>query len=160
MGKYAPIIYGEIAGLKKGVSTDLMLREHTKELDNDSLDGEYLVGFGIGFTKGQIIREKLRKTKTDLQFDIKLDLLSKFLEKNDGFPAYSEFHKKVNSYLDNQNNWDESQISENLFKSTIELIDKKLYKRALDNISDYYNDNYFLKAFLEFEDFKHLRFKS
>lgn len=59
MGKYAQIIHGEIAGLKVGIKSNDSLWKHAQQLEKESHEGEYLVGFGVGYTKGQTIRKRL-----------------------------------------------------------------------------------------------------
>ena|GEM_PF-3880539 len=52
------MVEGEISGYKVGIYTDLILWEHCQALDLEKLDREYLIGFGVGFTKGQSARKR------------------------------------------------------------------------------------------------------
>lgn len=153
MGKYAQIVDGEITGLKAGLKSIDDLWKYAQELEKESHQSEYLVGFGAGYTKGQMIREDLRFI-SDLSFKNKLEIVIKYLGKNDLFPKFSEFSKDINGYIENQNIWNNRIISNDVYATTIELLEKDLLQRALENIHKYYVNKKALKVVLEFEELK------
>lgn len=153
MGEYAQIVYGEMAGLKIGIKSSDDLWKYAQELEKESHHCEYLVGFGMGYTKGQIIRENLRCT-SNLSFKNKVEIVIKYLNKNDFFPKFSEFSSNINGYIENQNIWNNGMISNDVYETTTELLGKGLLQRTLDNIHMYYVNRKALKIVLEFEELK------
>ncbi|WP_459210854.1 hypothetical protein [Aquimarina rhabdastrellae] len=148
MGLYAPIIKGEIEGFKIGLDTDLILYEHARLLEYDKLGGEWLIGFGVGFNKGQNIRKKLIKN-TDgdsviLEKRIKAILF--LLDET----VYSQFEDMLSESLKNISSWESQKLKSNVLVEVRSLIQQDKLQQALMTIKEFYHKQKVLIALMNY----------
>lgn len=152
--KYIPLIRGEVYGLKIGIDTELNLWEHSKKLDYDKLDKEYLIGIGVGFTKAQQIREKLKQNNENLSFENKVRYFKYFIQKHAS--RYASFHKESNKFLEHIDNWDKDEIPVEVSSEVQMLLKEHKIQRAVDRIYNFNYEEYRLKSVTEFDNIKSL----
>ena len=145
-GTYAPVIKGEIQGLKIGIDTDLILWEHTRKLDYKELEGEWLVGFGVGFNKGQIIRKKLKKKGNEKTLNLRVKATLYLLKDI----SYVKFEKELKSYLKNIQNWESKHLTKDIITESQSLLRKDKLQRALMKIKEFYRDEKVLIAMMQY----------
>lgn len=147
MGEYAPIIKGEIEGLKTGLDTDLDLWQLTKNFEYEKLEGEWLVGFGVGFTKGQHLRNLIRE-KTSLEiFPENISAVLGFLEMN----CYSVFISSIDSYIEHIDHWNYKNLTLTVVQEIQTLLESNKMQQALQTLADYYENNFMLIDLVKFE---------
>ncbi|MEO1033562.1 MAG: hypothetical protein AAFX55_19400 [Bacteroidota bacterium] len=149
MGLYAPIIKGEIEGLKIGINTDLILREHTRNLQYEKLEGEWLIGFGVGFNKGQIIRSKLKEKAGETTLNERVKAVLYLLED----VSYDKFEIDFRTYLKNVENWESKHLSKNIIIEVKSLIKIDKLQRALMKIKEFYQKEKALTAMMQYSHF-------
>lgn len=146
-GYYIPLIQGEIYGFQIGLLTDLMLWEHTRKLDYSKRKGEWLVGYGVGFTKGQNIRNQIKEHSIIENLDSNTRAVL-FLQKR--IFNYGDFQKELNVYLKNIKNWHVSKIENNSIINANKLLLENKLQRSLDFIANYYTENFKLVTLMKF----------
>lgn len=146
-GYYIPLIQGEIYGFKIGLLTDFMLWEHTRKLDYTKRKGEWLVGYGVGFAKGQNIRNYIKENSKEENFEIHIKAVL-FLQKQ--IPNYGNFKNKLDEYIKNIDNWQHSKIELTTISQANQLLLEGKLQRSLNLISDYYKSNYMLITQMSF----------
>ena len=149
MGLYAPIIKGEIEGLKIGLDSDLILWEHTQKLEYEKLQGEWLVGFGVGFNKGQTIRKKLRKKADDKTLNERVKTTLYLLEDL----SYKEFETILKDNLKNVQNWESKHLTKDIITEAESLLHKDKLQRALLKIKEFYRNEKVLTAMMHYSHF-------
>lgn len=147
MGQYAPIILGEIEGLKIGLDTDSHLWQLTQNLDYDKLEGERLIGFGVGFTKGQRLRNQIRGNVSSEIFSERIHAVLKLLEMN----CYSVFTASIDSYVAHVDNWNNKNLPYTIVLKTEALLESNKIQQALQTIIEYYEKNFVLIDLMNFE---------
>jgi len=151
---YIPLIKGEIHGLKIGIDTELNLWEHSRKLNYDEIEGEYLIGIGVGFTKAQQIREILNQKKTDLTFEEKVKLYKYLILKH--AKRYGEFKEISDNFVEHLDNWGKAEIPNQIEMEVYQLLNEEKIQRAIDRIYDFNYDEFRLKSIAEFEEIKSL----
>ncbi|WP_163398814.1 hypothetical protein [Flavobacterium fluviatile] len=147
MGQYAPIILGEIEGLKIGLDTDINLWELTQTFEYEKLEEEWLIGFGVGFTKGQRLRNQIRKNVSSEIFSERIHAVLKLLEMN----CYSIFTASIDSYIAHIDNWNNKNLPYTVILKTEALLASNKIQQALQTIVDYYEKNFMLIDLMNFE---------
>lgn len=148
MGIYAPIIYGEIEGLKIGIDTDLILWEHTRNLDYDKLEGEWLIGYGVGFNKGQNLRSILLTHTTNEVIDEEINAILFLLES----VSYADFEPLLLKYLENIKNWRSKKITPHVVSEVESFIARNKLQRALQVVTHFYETHRNLIALIEYSE--------
>ena len=146
MGSYAPIVKGEIEGLKIGLDTDLILWEHTRTLEYDKLEGEWLVGFGVGFNKGQTIRKKLAENANDKTLKKRVSSILFLLVEI----PYSEFETVLLNNLENLESWGTERLTKEIVSEVESLIEQDKLQRALTQIKIFYENQKKLIALMNY----------
>lgn len=146
-GYYVPLIQGEMEGFKIGLTSDLILWEHTRRLDYSKYEGEWLVGYGFGFQIGKNIRQQVKDNSEPniIETNIKAIL---FLQ--DRIYNYGKFHDKLKVYLQHFSNWNEFQLPKQVIKNSEYLLTQEKLQRSIDNVYHYYRENYALVAQMHF----------
>ncbi|WP_348799746.1 hypothetical protein [Flavobacterium adhaerens] len=147
MGQYAPIILGEIEGLKIGLDTDSDLWQLTQNLDYDKLEGEWLIGFGVGFTKSKSLRNQIRKNALPEVFSERIHAVLRFLE----VKCYSVFTSSIDSYIAHIDNWNYKNLPYTVVLKTEILLESNKIQQALQTIIEYYEKNFVLIDLMNFE---------
>lgn len=147
MGQYAPIIIGEIEGLKTGLDTDINLWKLVQNFEYEKLEGEWLIGFGVGFTKGQRLRNQIRKNVTLEIFSERIHAVLRFLEVN----CYSVFTASIDSYIEHIDSWNCANLPDTVVQEIQTLLESNKTQQALQTVSDYYQSNFMLIDLVEFE---------
>ncbi|MDR7212068.1 hypothetical protein [Flavobacterium piscis] len=147
MGEYAPIVVGEIEGLKTGLVTDLDLWYLTRDFEYEKLEGEWLVGFGVGFTKGQRLRNQIRENASLEIFSERIHAVLGFLEVN----CYSIFISSIDSYIEHIDNWNYKNLTLTVVKEVQTLLESNKIQQALQTLVDYYEKNFMLIDLVKFE---------
>lgn len=147
MGEYAPIIIGEIEGLKIGLNTDLDLWQLTRNFEYGKLQGEWLVGFGVGFTKGQRFRNQIRKNASLEIFSERISAVLVFIEVN----CYSIFVSSIDSYIENIDKWNCKKLTPAVLLEIQTLLESNKMQQALQTLVDYYEKNFMLIDLMKFE---------
>jgi hypothetical protein len=150
--RYIPLIQGEIYGLEIGIDTEMNLWEHSRKLNHEELDGNYLIGFGVGFTKAQQIRERIKEGNLNISFEEKLDLF-KFLLNKYG-KDYVRFTNISKEFLRNIDNWANTTIPIGIINETILLLNEKKLQRALNRIDKFNYEEFRLRLITEYEEIK------
>lgn len=151
-GKYIPLIRGEIYGLEIGIDTGINLWEHSRKLNYDEIEGEYLIGIGVGFTKAQQIREILKQKETDLTFEEKVQLYKYLILKH--AKRYASFKKISDNFMKHIENWGKKEIPMQIENEVYQLLKDKKIQRAIDQIYNFNYDEFRLKLITEFEEIK------
>ncbi|AXT59249.1 hypothetical protein D1816_02420 [Aquimarina sp. AD10] len=146
MGLYAPIVKGEIEGLKIGLDTNLILWEHTRTLEYDKLKGEWLVGFGVGFNKGQTIRKKLTENVNDKILKKRVSSILFLLAEI----PYSEFETVLLNNLENLKNWESEHLTKEIVSEVESLIEQDKLQQALTQIKVFYQNQKALTALMNY----------
>lgn len=153
-GKYIPLIRGEIYGLEIGIDTEMNLWEHSRKLNYDEIEGEYLIGIGVGFTKAQQIREILKQKKTDLTFEEKVKLYKYLILKH--AKRYGDFKEISDNFIEHVDNWGKAEIPNQIEIEVHQLLKENKIQRAVDRIYDFNYDEFRLKSITEYEEMKSL----
>lgn len=153
-GKYIPLIEGEIYGFEIGIDTELILWEHTRKLDYEKLEGEYLVGIGVGFTKAQQVRVCLKEHHKNLTFEEKLTLYKFLVEKY--LKDYQTFINISKDFLANIDHWKVTKTPIEVCEEVEYFLHQENLQRALDSIDKYNYEKYRLKLITEYEEIKFL----
>ena len=153
-GKYIPLIKGEIYGLQIGIDTEMNLWEHSRKLDFEKLGGEYLIGIGVGFTKAQQIRERLRETEEDLSFEERLKLYKYLIETHGG--RYGEFMEMSRHFVENVNNWGNKIMPREIAEKVFHHLKNQKIQRAVDEINTFNYENYRLELITQYKEIKNL----
>lgn len=151
MGRYADIVLGEVAGTKVGLTSDLMLWEHSRKMNLEESGSEYLIGFGVGFTKGQGYRKQLRERlgNEPLLKDAVDALLWQLKENKDW--NFQKFDNNVGIWLSNMVNWSVAELDISTYEQSREYLKKNMLQRALDIVLNYYIENHRLIAWRSYE---------
>lgn len=147
MGEYAPIIKGEIEGLKTGLNTDLALWQLSQNFEYKKLEGEWLVGFGVGFTKGQRLRNQIRENASLEIFSESIRAVLGFLEMN----CYSIFVSSIDSYIEHIDHWTYKNLTPTVVQEIQTLLESNKMQQALQTLVDYYKKNFMLIDLVKFE---------
>ncbi|NHN24326.1 hypothetical protein FIA58_001450 [Flavobacterium jejuense] len=147
MGEYIPLIKGEMEGFKIGLTSDLILWEHTKSLDYSKYHGEWLVGYGFGFQIGKNIRIQVKNNSGPKNFETNIKSIL-FLQNR--IYNYGKFHDKLQIYLQNISNWNQILLQKETIENTKKLLSEKKLQRSLNNVYNYYKENYALVAQMHF----------
>lgn len=151
-GKYIPLIKGEIHGFEIGVDTQLPLRDHCENLKSSKLSEEYLVGFGVGYTKAQLIRQQLKSSSDRLNFQEKERLFKFITVKHIG--KYGKFQELSKKFLDNIDNWDQEEIPEKIHREVNELLKAKKTQRAIDKVYNFNYSEHRIQLIIDYEEIK------
>lgn len=146
-GYYVPLIQGEMEGFKIGLTSDLMLWEHTRRLDYSKHEGEWLVGYGFGFQIGKNIRKLVKDNSEPKNVETNTKAIL-FLQNR--IYNYGKFHEKLQVYLENISNWNQKQLQKEVVENTKKLLSEKKLQRGLNNVYDYYKEKYALVAQMHF----------
>ena len=146
-GYYTPLIQGEMEGFKIGLTSDLILWEHTRSLDYSKYEGEWLVGYGFGFQLGKNIRLQVIANSEPKNLDTNIKAIL-FLQNR--IYNYGKFHDKLQVYLQHLSNWNEIQIPKQVIENSEKFLSEKKLQRSLDNIYNYYKENYALVTQMHF----------
>ncbi|MHA7059516.1 hypothetical protein ACWGOQ_0019985 [Aquimarina sp. M1] len=153
-GEYIPLIQGEIYGLEIGIATKMSLWEHSKNLNYNEIKGEYLIGIGVGFTKAQQIRGKLKQIKSSLGFEEMVKLYKHLILKH--IHRYGEFNEISDNFIKNIDNWAKEKIPEQIKKEVDLLLKDKKIQRAMDKVNKFNYEEFRLKSITEFDEIKSL----
>ncbi len=150
MGEFAPIVYGEMAGFMKGIATDRELWKVSQKMNYSGKNGEYLIGFGVGFTNGQSVRKQLKQKSSAKLFNDNINTLKKLLDKR-GIWWYGPLLQKIDAFIIDIDSWNSKNIPVEIYNETLNCINQKKTQRAVETIRSYYEKNNNLKTILEFE---------
>jgi len=153
-GKYIPLIQGEIYGLEIGIDSELNLWEHSRKLNYDELNGEYLIGIGVGFTKAQQIRKRLKQENEHLSFENKIKYFKYLIQKH--AKKYGNFKDISNRFLENIDNWNKEEIPKEICDEVYLLLEQKKIQRAVNKIYDFNYEEFRLKSIIEYEEINSL----
>lgn len=151
-GKYIPLIRGEIYGLEIGIDTEINLWEHSRKLNYDEIEGEYLIGIGVGFTKAQQIRGILKQRETTLKFEEKVKLYKFLILKH--AKRYAGFKEISDNFIKHIENWGKTEVPKQIENEVYQLLKDKKIQRAIDRIYNFNYDEFRLKLITEFEEIK------
>ena len=146
-GYYFPKIQGEIFGLKTGLLTDLIVCEHTCSINYPKKKEQWLLGYDIGFNKGQDIRNYIKENSKEENFEMNINA-ALFLQKQ--IPNYGNFKNELDEYLKNIDKWDKSKIELTTILNANQLLLEEKLQRSLNLISCYYKNNYRLATQMKF----------
>lgn len=157
MGIYHPTAQGIIDGRIIGIKNSLSMVEYIVKNDVKSIEvpsyyappqTEYFIGFGTGYEQGQKIRELLRNDMHDkLSFDEKIACFSYLLDKQKLCNV-----NLTRSYLENTKYWHITNIPSSTVKKAHMLLDQNKLQRAIEEIFEYYKNNFQLKSLKEFDE--------
>ena len=148
-GKYIPLIRGEIYGLQIGIDTELNLWEHSQKINYDEIEGEYLIGIGVGFTKAQQIRERIKLKNENLSFEDKVKYFKFLIQTHAN--RYNIFEEVSNKFLENIDEWGKEEIPEEICNEVNSLLIENKIQRAIDRIYDFNYAEFRLKSIIEYE---------
>lgn len=131
-GKYADIIQGEIEGLKTGINTDIKLWKYCQGLKSEDYSRDYFVGIGVGFTKAQYIRDRLREENLSMSFERKLDLFRYLLANH--WNRLDKWAKLSAKFIKNINHWGDEKIPNRVVEGVNQLLRSGKTQRALDGM--------------------------
>ncbi len=162
MGGYSSAYEGELAGLKTGLTSDLPLYEHTRELDCRTLTVQYLVNFGVGFVKGQQYRSRLSEVLPQVGLNKKAEALVWLRDNTFERFHFTKFEKAVEAHLQRPGVWDNKEIPVDVYNESIRLLNTRRFQPAFGCIEEYYEKNLNLLARIDFEsissELKKIRF--
>ena len=146
-GMYFPNIAGEIEGIKNGIATDSIDWKSIHAKGYAKYNKQWLVGYGVGFEKGQNIRTQIKGLSQPETFDTNIKAIL-FLQNR--IYNYGKFHDKLQVYLQHLSNWNEIQIPKQVIENSEKFLSEKKLQRSLDNIYNYYKENYALVTQMHF----------
>lgn len=146
MGLYAPIVKGEIEGIKIGLDTELNLWQLTKHFEYEKMDGEWLLVYGVGFAKGQSLRSQIRRNTSEASFSESIRSVLVFHEMH----CYNIFISSIDSYVEHIDNWNFKKMTCIVEQEIQALLELNKLQQALHTLADYYKNNFVLNAVLEF----------
>lgn len=162
MGGYSPGYEGESAGLKLGLSSDLEIWKHTEIRDDKVIHANYYIGFGVGFTKGQQYRSRLRNVSSGSDLIEKSKALIWLSEKTFERFHFTKFEQAVMNHLAQPNAWDTRELPLHIYKRSRDLIETGQLQRAFNRIDEYYEENLNLLSRIALEsissELKNIRF--
>ena len=142
MALYAPIIKGEIEGFKAALTQLLSPWEHSRKLELEEHEGEWLVGFGMGLQKGIVLKAKLTEGIATEVAEMRIACILFMLDRL----SYDKFEQALSHYIDHLDSWDDLQLTEELAREVEELIHKNRLQRALEAIAVFYDKKFALNA--------------
>lgn len=147
MGLYAPMIKGEKEGMKIGLDSDLDLWQITKGFDYEKLEGEWLLGYGVGFVKGQCLRNKIRRSTSKVTFSESIRSVLVFHEMH----CYNIFVSSIDSYIEHIDNWNCKKMTCIVEQEIQALLELNKLQQALHTLADYYKNNFVLNVVFDFD---------
>jgi hypothetical protein len=149
-GMLPPLLLGQREAIKIGLQSELRLYDHAKTLNFEELDGNYLLGYGIGFEKGQRLREHLASTDIDIDLDEKARLIAARHELY--WLNFDKFVVTSLEFSDNQREWANFRLPPELRETSSRLLQANKLQQALDKVREFYEGERRLIALADFEE--------
>lgn len=147
---FIPLVEGEIQGYKTGIDTDWILWEHIRHFDYQKQEGEYWVGFGVGFTKAQQARTILLTKNKSLSYNKKQLLYRHVMDLY--LDDFIRFYKYAEEYLKNIEKWGLRSIPKSVCREVDELLRLKKLQRAIETIYVFNHREHRLESIMEYQE--------